>query len=343
MIASDPAVLENSPPDAGRIDVVGIGNALVDVLSHESEEFLARHNLIKGTMALIDKEQADVLYDEMAVAVEISGGSAANTMVGISSLGGSAAFIGRVHDDQLGAIFAHDLRASGIKVSTTPAAQGPPTGRCLILVTPDAERTLNTFLGAAADIDETDVTSELIEQAQITYLEGYLYDQPKAKRAFHEAARIAHNAGRKVALTLSDPFCVDRHRDDFLKLVEDSIDILFANESEICSLYQVSEFDEALARVRGHCEIGVLTRGENGAVIVAGSDVHAVPAHPVPTGIVDSTGAGDLYAAGFLFGLSRDYSLYRCASIAAIAAAEVISHIGARPEADLAALANSVS
>lgn len=331
-------VTDTTPP----LDVVGIGNALVDVLSHETDEFLTRHNLIKGTMALIDKGQADVLYDEMAPAVEISGGSTANTMVGISSLGGKAAFIGRVHDDQLGAVFAHDLRASGVEVSTTPATEGPPTGRCLILVTPDAERTLNTFLGAAADIDEDDVASELIEQAQITYLEGYLYDQPRAKRAFHEAALIAHRATRKVALTLSDPFCVDRHREDFLNLVEGSVDILFANEAEICSLYQVSEFDDALALVRGHCNIGVLTRGELGAVIVSKNDVYSVPAHPVPTGIVDSTGAGDLYAAGFLFGLSRDYPLEQCGRLGAVVAAEIISHIGARPEADLAKLVNSI-
>ncbi|HEY8217516.1 MAG TPA: adenosine kinase [Acidimicrobiia bacterium] len=321
------------------LDVVGIGNALVDVLSHESDDFLERHGLVRGAMSLVDTDRAQALYDAMGPAIEISGGSAANTMVGVASLGGHAAFVGRVRDDQLGRVFGHDISAAGVRFETPPARHGGPTGRCLIVVTSDAERTLNTFLGAAAEIGPDDVSGELVAAAQVTYLEGYLFDQPSAKEAFRHAARLAHGAGRRVALTLSDGFCVDRHRDDFRALVEHEVDILFANESEICSLYEVDAFDDALQNVLHHCEIAALTRSAKGSVIVSGDDVHVVDAHPVDGAVVDTTGAGDLYAAGFLYGLTHRYDLGRCGRLGALAAAEVISHMGARPEVALAELA----
>jgi sugar/nucleoside kinase (ribokinase family) len=325
--------------EPAALDVVGIGNALVDVLSHEADDFLDRHGLVRGAMALIDADRAERLYDAMGPATEISGGSAANTMVGVASLGGSSAFIGRVRDDQLGTVFAHDIRASGVRFETPPANDGLSSGRCLIVVTPDAERTLNTFLGAAAEIGPDDVSPELIGAAQVTYLEGYLFDQPSAKDAFRHASRLAHDAGRRVALTLSDGFCVDRHRDDFRALVEHEVDVLFANEAEICALYEAESFDDALQNVLHHCEIAALTRSGKGSVVVSGDDLHVIDAHPVPGGVVDTTGAGDLYAAGFLFGLTHGYDLGRCGRLGALAAAEVISHLGARPEASLAQLA----
>jgi sugar/nucleoside kinase (ribokinase family) len=321
------------------MDVVGIGNALVDVLSNESEEFLTHHGLVKGAMALIDSDQAHALYAAMGPGIEISGGSAANTMVGIGSLGGSGAFVGRVRDDELGEVFAHDIRASGVHFETPSATDGAPTGRCLIIVTPDAERTLNTFLGAASEIGPDDVSASLIADAQITYLEGYLFDQNRAKEAFRHAARLAHEAGRRVALTLSDGFCVDRHRDDFLALVEHEVDILFANEAEICALYEVDSFDDALQRVMHHCEVAALTRSAKGSVIVSGDDVHVLDAHPVDGAVVDTTGAGDQYAAGFLYGFTRGHDLATCGRLGGLAAAEVISHLGARPERSLAELA----
>ena len=321
------------------LDVVGIGNALVDVLSHETDGFVEAHGLVRGAMSLIDADRAEHLYDAMGPAIEISGGSAANTMVGVASLGGAAAFVGRVRDDQLGEVFAHDIRAAGVRFETPPARDGLSSGRCLIVVTPDAERTLNTFLGAAAEIGPDDVTAHLIDAAQVTYLEGYLFDQPSAKEAFRHAARLAHEAGRRVALTLSDGFCVDRHRDDFRALVEHEVDVLFANESEICSLYEVDGFDDALQNVLHHCEIAALTRSAKGSVIVSGDDVHVIDAHPVDDAVVDTTGAGDLYAAGFLYGLTHGYDLGRCGRLGALAAAEVISHLGARPEVTLSELA----
>jgi sugar/nucleoside kinase (ribokinase family) len=330
------------PNEASAVDVIGIGNALVDVLSHEADTFLETHGLVKGSMDLIDGDRAAMLYDAMGPGIEISGGSAANTMVGIASFGGSAGFVGRVRDDQLGTVFAHDIHAAGVAFDTPAATAGASSGRCLILVTPDAERTLNTFLGAAAEIGPDDVDPTAIAGAQITYLEGYLFDQPRAKEAFRHAAQLAHDAGRRVALTLSDGFCVERHRDDFLALVADQIDILFANENEICTLYDVDEFDAALQNVLHHCEVAALTRSARGSVVVSGDDVHVVDAAPVPGGVVDTTGAGDLYAAGFLFGFTHGYDLGRCAHLGALAAAEVISHLGARPETSLATLAGSL-
>jgi sugar/nucleoside kinase (ribokinase family) len=324
------------------LDVVGIGNALVDVLSHETNEFLEGHDLVKGAMSLADGARAHALYDDMGPATEISGGSAANTMVGIASFGGQTAFVGRVRDDELGDVFAHDIRAAGVHFETSPAREGLSTGRCLIVVTPDAERTLTTFLGAASEIGPADVGSELVASSQVTYLEGYLFDQPSAKEAFRFAARSAHEAGGRVALTLSDSFCVDRHRADFLALVEHEIDILFANEHEICALYEVNDFDTALQHVNHHCEVAALTRSAKGSVIVSGDEMHVIDIHPVGGAVVDTTGAGDQYAAGFLFGFTHGYDLGRCGRLGSLAASEVISHLGARPETSLADSAASL-
>lgn len=318
-------------------DVVGIGNAIVDVIASADDAFLIRHGLAKGTMTLIDWARAESLYAAMGPAVEVSGGSAANTIAAVASLGGRAAFIGKVKDDQLGGIFRHDIVALGITFAGLPATDGLSTGRCLILVTPDAHRTMNTFLGVSADLGTEDVDAGVVAAAHTTYLEGYLWDRPRAKEAFVAAAHIAHQAGRTVALSLSDPFCVDRHRDDFQQLVDRHVDVLFANEDEIVSLYQEHSFDAALQRVRHHCPIAVLTRSEKGAVIVAGDDVHIVDAEKVQQ-VVDSTGAGDAYAAGFLWALARGMRLETCGRIAAVCAAEVISHVGARPETSLAEL-----
>ncbi len=310
-------------------DVVGIGNALVDVIAHADDTFLTENALAKGTMTLIDARRADELYARMPPAAESSGGSAGNTIAGVASLGGRAAYIGKVCDDQLGRVYRHDIRALGVTFDVPPATGGA-TGRCLIVVTPDAQRTMQTYLGAGSDLGPEDVDERLIASAHVTYLEGYLWDPPRAKEAFLKAARIAHEAGRRVALTLSDPFCVERHREEFLDLVAGHIDVLFANEIEIISLYQVERFDDALQQVRGHCEIAALTRSELGAVIVTRDEIHVLDAEPVGR-VVDTTGAGDLYAAGFLFGLTHGMDVATCGRIAGIAAAEVISHYGARP------------
>jgi sugar/nucleoside kinase (ribokinase family) len=319
------------------IDVVGIGNAIVDIIAQTDDSFIRANNLNKGSMTLIDADRASELYARMGPAREISGGSCANTMAGIAALGGKAAYIGKVRDDQLGQVFRHDIRATGVRFDTPAAKDGPPTARSFILVTSDAQRTMNTFLGACVNLGPDDVDQKLIASAAITYLEGYLWDRPQAKQAFLAAARAAHMAKRRTSLTLSDPFCVDRHRDSFLKLVHEHIDILFANELEIAALYQTKNFDDALQAVRGHCDIAVLTRGPKGSVIVAGDELHVIDAAPLAK-LVDTTGAGDLYASGFLWGLSRGFGLARCGRIASIAAAEVISHYGARPEADLKSL-----
>lgn len=314
-----------------EFDVVAMGNALVDVIADVDEEFLEEQELVKGSMMLIDAARAEDLYTAMPPAMEMSGGSAGNTIAGVASFGGRAAYIGQVADDELGKVFRHDIRAAGVSYDVPPAEGSAPTGRCLIVVTPDAQRTMSTFLGAGTDLGPEDVPEELIRASKVTYLEGYLWDPPRAKDAFRKAATLAHGARRKVALTLSDSFCVERHRADFLELISGHVDILFANDAEIRSLYEVDSFDEALRRVRGHCEVAVLTRSEKGSVIVAGSESHVIAAAPVPA-VVDTTGAGDLYAAGFLYGYTNGLDLVRSGELASLAAAEVISHYGARPE-----------
>ena len=321
-----------------ELDVVGIGNALVDVISQEGDDFVDRLGVPKGAMTLIDEQRATEIYDAMGAAVEISGGSAANTIVGVAALGGTAQYLGKVRNDQLGAVFAHDIRATGVRYEIDPATSGPSTGCCLIVVTPDAQRTMNTYLGASVHLDPADVDAAAIRSAKVLYLEGYLFDPPEAQEAFRLAATHANEAGRSVALTLSDGFCVDRHRDAFLDMVEHHVDLLFANEAEILSLYQTDSFDEAAERVRHHGAIAALTRSEHGSVIVTEDDTISVPAHPIEE-LVDTTGAGDLYAAGFLFGVSRGLDLATCGALGSMAAAEVISHVGARPQADLAAMA----
>ncbi|MEI6557756.1 MAG: adenosine kinase [Rhodospirillaceae bacterium] len=318
-------------------DVIGIGNAIVDVLSHADEAFLAANGIEKGGMTLIDTARAEALYARMGPGLEISGGSAANTMAGIASLGGRAAYVGKVRNDQLGEVFAHDIRAAGVRFTTPPATSGAPTARCLILVTADAQRSMNTFLGACVDLGPEDVDEAEIAAAAVTYLEGYLWDPPRAKAAFLKAAAVAHAAGRQVALSLSDAFCVHRYRREFLDLVSGHIDILFANETEILALFETASFDDAVAAVRATGTMAVLTRGAAGASVVTREDVVSVPAAPVAR-VVDTTGAGDLFAAGFLYGHTNGASVERSARIGAIAAAEIISHVGARPEVPLAGL-----
>jgi sugar/nucleoside kinase (ribokinase family) len=323
-----------------RFDVLTLGNALVDVLVHADDDFVARTGVEPGAMTMIDAARADEIYAEMGPATEISGGSAANTAAGVASFGGNAAYIGRVADDAFGKVFAHDLRSVGVHFEAPFATTGPPTGRCLVIVTPDADRTLCTILGAGAELDESYIDEALVEGAAVTYLEGYIWDPPAAKEAVRRTAAIAHRSDRRVALTLSDPFCVERHREEFLELIESEIDILFANEDEIMSLYQVDTFDAALHHVRGHCEIAALTRGAAGSVIVAGEDTHVIDAHAA--NVVDTTGAGDLFAAGFLYGLTHGCDHATSGQLASLGAAEVISHLGARPAVALAELARPV-
>lgn len=319
------------------MDVTALGNAIVDVLGPVSDAFLIENGLTKGTMALIDEPRAAELYARMGQCVEMSGGSAANTIVGVASLGGRAAYIGKVRDDGLGAAFTTGIRSAGVHFETEPARSGATTARCLIAVTPDAQRTMSTFLGASRELGPEAIDEALIRASKVTYMEGYLWDPPAAKEAFLKASRIAELAGQKTSLTLSDPFCVDRHRAELVKLVDENVDILFANESEICALYQVESFDEALRIVRGRCEVAVLTRSELGSVIVTKEEVVKVPIVPVPK-VVDTTGAGDLYAAGFLYGYTHGATLARCGELGAICAAEVISHVGARPQRSLSEL-----
>lgn len=319
------------------IDVLGIGNAIVDVISREEESFITAHGLNRGTMTLIDEDRAESLYAAMGPGMVCSGGSAGNTIAGIASLGGKGAYFGKVRDDELGGIFAHEIRALGVSFDTAPATEGAKTARSLIIVTPDAQRTMNTYLGACVGLGPDDIDAETVAAAQVTYMEGYLWDPPQAKQAFRKAMDLAHGAGRKTALSLSDPFCVGRYRDEFRDLVRNHIDILFANEDEIISLYQTATFDEALAAFRAEGRLGALTRSEKGSVIVQGDETHVVPVHPVDA-VVDTTGAGDLYAAGFLFGITQGRGLVESARIASIAAAEIISHVGARPETALKAL-----
>ncbi len=316
-----------------RYDVTAIGNAIVDVLAHSEDKFLEEQRLAKGAMSLITSDEAQYLYGLMGAGVEASGGSAANTVSGIAGLGGRAAFIGKVANDELGQVFAHDIQAVGVAFDTTPMPAPPPTARCLIFVTPDAQRTMQTFLGACAELGPEDVNEALIRDSKVVFLEGYLFDPPRAKEAFRKAARVAAEAGRKVSLTLSDPFCVERYREEFLDLVQNHVDILFANEVEITSLYQVDSFDEALQKVKGHCEIAALTRSEKGSVVISGEELHIIDAEKV--NVIDTTGAGDAYAAGFLYAYTQGKDLRTCGRYGGMLAAEAISHYGARAEADL--------
>ncbi|UWU68973.1 adenosine kinase [Bradyrhizobium sp. NC92] len=322
-----------------KYDVLGIGNALFDVLVRTDEAFLAKHGMTKGSMSLIDEARAAAIYKDMGPATEVSGGSAANTIVGIGSLGARAAYVGKVKDDQIGKLYVHDIRSAGVAFNTPAAKDGPATGCSYILVTGDGERTMNTYLGAAQDLSPADIDPAEIAAAGIVYLEGYLWDPKNAKEAFVKAAKIAHDAKRKVALTLSDSFCVDRYRDEFLSLMRGgTVDIVFANESELHSLYMTSDFDTALKQLRNDVNLGIVTRSEKGCMVVSVEDAVAAPAFPVEK-VVDTTGAGDLFAAGFLYGLARNFGYKQCGELGALAAAEVIQHIGARPLVSLKELA----
>ena len=320
-----------------RYHIAAIGNAIVDVLVQVDESLLAGLGVDKGVMTLIDEAQADRIYNALPPAVECSGGSAANTAVGAALLGARAVYLGKVRDDQLGSVFAHDIRHSGVDFPSQPAKDGPATARCFVLVTPDAQRTMLTYLGACVAFGPEDVDGAVIAQAGVTYLEGYLFDPPLAKDAFRKAAKLAHEGGRKVALSLSDPFCVGRHRAEFLDLIGGHVDILFANEAELTALYQTADFDQAVAMVRGHCDLAAITRGALGSVVITQGQAITVGAMPVAQ-VVDTTGAGDLYAAGFLAGLAQNREPGHCAIMGGIAAAEIISHMGARPVDNLAEL-----
>ncbi len=321
------------------LDVLAIGNAIVDVLSRAEEDFLAQNGMAKGGMALIDEARAEAVYAAMGPGTEASGGSAANTAAGVASLGGKAGFIGKVKDDVLGTVFGHDIRAAGVAYGTPAADDGPATARCLILVTPDGERTMNTFLGAAQHLTSTDIDPALVESAAVTYLEGYLWDPPEAKGAFLHAARIAHDAGRKVALSLSDTFCVDRYRAEFRNLIiSGTVDLVFCNEGELKSLYETADFDAALVALRKDAKEAVVTRSEKGASFVTREAVVSVPAHPVER-VLDTTGAGDLVAAGFLTGYTRGLDPATALRLGALAAGEIIGQMGARPQRPLIDLA----
>jgi sugar/nucleoside kinase (ribokinase family) len=324
---------------SAKYDVLGIGNAIFDVLVRADESFLSRHGMTKGGMALIDEARAASIYRDMGPATEMSGGSAANTIVGIANLGARAAYVGKVRDDQIGRLYTHDIRAAGVAFETPPAVDGPATGCSYILVTPDGERTMNTYLGAAQELMPEDIDPAQIAASSVIYLEGYLWDPKNAKDAFVKAATIAHDAGRQVALTLSDSFCVDRYRGEFLELMRNgTVDLVFANEAELRSLYATSDFDTALKQLRVDAKLGVVTRSEKGCVVASKDGVTAVPAFPIEK-MVDTTGAGDLFAAGFLFGLVRGAGHGMAGRLGALAAAEVIQHIGARPQTSLKELA----
>lgn len=324
---------------SAKYDVLAIGNALFDVLVRAEDDFLVKHGMAKGGMALIDEARAAAIYADMGQATEMSGGSAANTIVGLASFGARTAYVGKVKDDQIGKLYSHDIRAAGVAFNTKAAADGPATGCSYILVTPDGERTMNTFLGAAQDLGPADIDSEQIAASALVYLEGYLWDPANAKEAFLKASQIAHAANRQVALTLSDAFCVDRYRAEFLELMRSgTVDLIFANESELHSLYQTSDFDTALNQLQNDIGLGVVTRSEKGCAVVSKDAVTLVPSSRIET-LVDTTGAGDLFAAGFLFGLARNAGYENAGRLGALAAAEVIQHIGARPQVSLKELA----
>ncbi len=325
--------------ESAKFDVLTIGNAIVDIIAHGEEDFLVKENIIKGAMNLIDGERAETLYAAMGPAIEASGGSAANTAAGLASLGGSAAYFGKISDDYLGTVFTNDIRAAGVEFDTKPLAGNPPTARCMIFITPDGERTMNTYLGACMELGPDDIDADVVAQSAITYFEGYLWDPPRAKDAIRLAADIAHENGRRVSMTLSDSFCVDRFRDEFLDLMRSgTVDVVFANEAEMKSLYQTSSFDAGVEAIRADCKLAAVTRSEKGSVIVSHDNTWVVEASPINE-LVDTTGAGDLYAAGFLFGLTHGMSEKDCARLGGLAAAEVIQHIGPRPQAILADIA----
>ena len=329
-------------PTRPAYDVLGLGNAIVDVIAETDDRALERLELAKGTMTLIDRARMTRLYDGMGPAIEMSGGSCANTMAALASLGAKAAYVGKVHDDQLGDVFRHDIRATGVDFLTPPLTNGPPTARCLVFVTRDAQRTMATYLGACVELGPDDVDEAQVAAAGIVYLEGYLWDRAGAKAACLKAAEIAHRHGRKVALTLSDPFCVDRWRAEFADLIARHVDILIANEVEICSLYGANELDQAADMVRGQVQVAALTCSANGSVLVDAAQTHRIAAAPVDA-VVDTTGAGDLYAAGLLYGLARDLPLPACGRLGSLAAAEVLGHFGARAKRPLEPLAHAVS
>ena len=319
------------------LDVIGIGNAIVDVIAQAEDSFLIEHALNKGAMTLIDAERAETLYCAMEAGVEVSGGSAANSMVGMAMMGGEVGYIGKVSEDTLGKVFSHDMVSAGVGYESAPSVTGTSTARCLVFVTEDAQRTMNTYLGACIELGPEDIDEAFIASAQVTYLEGYLWDPPEAKEAFRKAQNVAKANGRRVSLSLSDPFCVKRHCEELRDFVENHVDILFANQDEILSLYETDDFDDALQHITRHCEIVALTRGAQGAVVAGRGEVHFVNTAPIAR-VMDTTGAGDLFAAGFLYGFTHDFDLARCGRLGALAAGEIISHFGARPEMDISQL-----
>jgi sugar/nucleoside kinase (ribokinase family) len=319
-------------------DVAAIGNAIVDVIATASEDFLAEEGLVKGSMMLIDAERATGLYAGMAPGIEASGGCAGNSIAGLASFGGRGVFIGKVADDALGDVYAHDMEAIGATFSGGRLKDGVPTGRCLVNVTPDGERTMCTFLGAATELSPEDVDPAIIEASRITYLEGYLFDPPNGRRAFAKAAGLARASGRMIALTLSDSFVVDRHRAALVGFIESEVDVLFANEDEITALFQTDDFDIAVRAIADRAKIAAVTRGAGGSVVIAGGELHQIDAFPVEK-VVDTTGAGDQYAAGFLHGLGQGRALDQCGRLGSLAAAEVIAHLGPRPQVSMKDLA----
>jgi sugar/nucleoside kinase (ribokinase family) len=318
-----------------EFDVLCIGNAIVDIIARAEDDFLHRNNIIKGAMNLIDAERAELLYERMGPAIETSGGSAGNTAAGVASFGAPAAFFGKVRDDHLGTIYRHDIRAQGVAFDTAALKNEPPTARSMIFVTPDGERSMNTYLGACVELGPEDIEDDKVAASKVTYFEGYLWDPPRAKDAIRQAAAVAHAHGREVAMTLSDPFCVDRYRDEFLDLMRSgTVDIVFANQDELKSLYQTADFDTALAAIREDCALAIVTRSEDGSIAVRKNETASVDAHEISE-LVDTTGAGDLYASGFLHGYTAGRSLMECAHLGSLAAAIIIQQIGPRPQVSL--------
>jgi len=321
------------------IEVLGLGNSLVDVLAHADDAYLDAQEMVKGAMTLIDEDRAEQLYAARIDRLVVSGGSAANTIVGVASLGVSSAYIGKVKHDPLGQAFIADIRSTGVTFETRPAGHGPATGRCFVYITPDGERTMNTYLGASTYLAPPDVDEDLVRAATVVYLEGYMWDRPAAKAAFQKAGKVAHAAGRRVALTLSDSFCVDRFRGEFIDLMRSkTVDTIFSNTDELLSLYETPHFDEALDALRAEGVLGIVTRSEKGCVVVEGENTWEAPAFPIER-LVDTTGAGDMFAAGFLAGLARGRDMTTCGRLGALASAEIIQHLGARPQVSLKELA----